>query len=140
MTLSLTAASVRGGSADTDEGIWRLPEALLREFPILARTNGVHELHPLLHPRYFDYLRTTRGITPFKAGVPGSHSELVALNKALRAREACLGRPAVDEDLAELFLNNVHLKGSLKGVGTPPYCPNCEGLVPTRVKFVEDLE
>lgn len=116
-----------------NEIVWRLPPELLAEAPGLARYSGNHVLHPLLESRYVEYLRLTGGVTPERAGLVGMHAEMVAINKALYAREAKLGVPAVEGDLSELLLLNRALQGRRKGFGTPPYCDNCSAYVPVEV-------
>jgi hypothetical protein len=90
-------------------------------------------LHPLLKKRLDDYLKGTGGVTPERAGKPGSHSEIVALNRALYAREAALGRPVQPHELSEFVLHNRSLKGPRRVEGVPPPCVNCEAIVPPEV-------
>ncbi len=93
-------------------------------------------LHPLLRARYKAYLKATGGSTPVKAGIPGAHSEIVALNKALYAREAALGRVATESDLSEFVLHNRSLRGTTKIEGVPPPCDNCRGILPPEVEVL----
>lgn len=93
-------------------------------------------LHPLLKKRLADYLEKAGSVTPPRAGTPGSHSEIVALNRALFEREAALGRPVRPRELSEFVLHNRSLRGPRKLEGVPPLCPNCEAIVPPEVKVL----
>jgi hypothetical protein len=93
-------------------------------------------LHPLLKERLADYLKKTGGVTPPRAGTPGSHSEIVALNRALFERQTALGRPVQPQELSEFVLHNRSLKGPRKIEGVPPPCPNCEAVIPPEVKVL----
>jgi hypothetical protein len=93
-------------------------------------------LHPILKKRLTDYLRTTEGVTPAKAGEPGSHSEIVALNRALYEREAALGHPVQPSELSEFVLHNRALHGSRKSTGVPPPCENCAAILPPGVRIL----
>lgn len=95
-----------------------------------------HNLHPLLEKRLADYLRRTGGVTPAKAGMPGTHSEIVALNRALHEREATLGRPVQPQELPEFVLHNRSLRGSTKVEGIPPPCDNCAAILPPEVRIL----
>lgn len=51
----------------------------------------------------------------------GGHSEIVALDKAIKAREAATGRPVTEADLGSFDLHNRHMPNN-----SPMYrCPNC---------------
>ncbi len=95
-----------------------------------------HNLHPLLQERFADYLRKAGGVTPAKAGKPGTHSEIVALNRALYEREAALGRPVHPRELPEFVLHNRSLRGSTKVEGIPPPCENCAAILPPEVRIL----
>ncbi|UOQ72681.1 type VI secretion system tube protein TssD [Hymenobacter cellulosilyticus] len=82
-------------------------------------------LHSLLGKRLEAYLKATNGKTPENLGVAGAHSEIYALDQALKAREKHTGRPVTQQDLAGFLLHNRSLRGSTKGVGVPPRCTNC---------------
>ena len=83
-------------------------------------------LHPILDKRLKDYLQETGGITPEKAGEPGAHSEINALNDALWARTST-GEEVQESDLKDFLVHNLSLKGTRKG--TPvPRCANCFGI------------
>ena len=58
------------------------------------------------------------------AGTPGAHSEVVATDKALKAREAFNGRPATEADLSDLHLHN---RSTMEATGGQPMnrCDNC---------------
>jgi RHS repeat-associated protein len=93
------------------------------------------DLHPLLKEHYDRLMATTGGQTPVKAGIPGAHSEIVALNKALRAREAATGRAVTADDLSGFAIHNRSLlKNKVEGV--PPLCDNCQAIVPPGVEVV----
>jgi hypothetical protein len=92
-------------------------------------------LHPLLRQRLTTYLSDTGGVTPAQAGVAGSHSEIVALNKALYAREAALGRPVTEAELGEFVIHNKSLWPS-RPEGVPPPCVNCANILPPSVKIL----
>jgi hypothetical protein len=86
------------------------------------------DLHPVLRKRLDSYLESTGGITPPRAGVPGTHSEINALDKAIKSREARTGTAVVESDLKDFLLNNRSLIGKRCGVGIPPRCPNCAAI------------
>ena len=93
-------------------------------------------LHPLIEKRLVDYLKKTEGFTPAKAGEPGTHSEIVALSRALYEREAALGRPVQLQELSEFVLHNRALHGSRKITGIPPPCTNCAAILPPEVRIL----
>jgi hypothetical protein len=93
-------------------------------------------LHPLIKERLADYLKRMEGVTPAKAGEPGSHSEIVALNRALYERETTLGSPVQLQELSEFVLHNRALHGSRKITGIPPPCPNCAAILPPEVRIL----
>lgn len=91
------------------------------------------KMHPLLKNRYEAYLAGSGGITPLKAGVPGAHSEVGALNKALWARDP-RGRMTVLPE-GEFAMHNAALYRN-RPEGVPPMCTNCSGIIPTQIKFL----
>jgi RHS repeat-associated protein len=91
------------------------------------------KLHPLLEARYKQYLTDAAGDTPAKAGIPGAHSEISALNTAFYAREAALGRPLTASDLSEFTIHNRTLWRGQSGM-VPPPCPNCAAIIPPGVR------
>jgi hypothetical protein len=93
-------------------------------------------LHPLLQRRLDDYLAATGGTTPARAGAPGTHSEIIALSRALYEREAALGRPVRLQELSEFVLHNRALRGPRKITGVPPPCPNCEAILPSETRVL----
>jgi hypothetical protein len=107
-----------------------------RTFFGLNQDEPLGNLHPLLKQRLTDYLDSTGGATPPRAGKPGSHSEIVALNRALYEREAALGRPVDPQELSEFVLHNRSLFGSKKLKGIPPPCPNCEAILPPGIRIL----
>jgi len=107
-----------------------------RTFFGLNQDEPLGNLHPILKKRLADYLDSTGGATPPRAGKPGSHSEIVALNRALYEREAALGRPVDPQELSEFVLHNRSLFGSKKLKGIPPPCPNCEAILPPGIRIL----
>lgn len=107
-----------------------------RTFFGVNQKKPIKNLHPLIKNRLMDYMRATGGVTPERAGIPGAHSELVALNQALYEREAALGRPVEPQELSEFLLHNRSLLGLKKIEGIPPPCPNCEAILPPGVKVL----
>lgn len=97
-------------------------------------------LHPLLAKRLKELRRhleevKASGSAPEelldkinRAGEPGTHSEIIALNKALKAREA-LGHAVSEADLADFVYANRGLTGKLAGQTVPPPCYNCRILL-----------
>lgn len=94
------------------------------------------DLHPLLRKSLDAYRAATRGVSPERAGVPGAHSEIVALNRALYEREAAFGRPVEPQELSEFVLHNRSLLGAKKVEGIPPPCPNCEAILPQGIRIL----
>ena len=86
------------------------------------------DLHPLLQQRLDNYLEATNGATPVRAGVPGSHSEIMALDQAIKAREARLGITATETDISDFLLHNRSLIGERRAIGIPPRCANCAAI------------
>jgi hypothetical protein len=88
-------------------------------------------LHPVLQKR-LDALNKAKEDGTFKpserCGEPGYHSEIYALDEALKAREARLGRPATEADLSEMLLHNRSLYRKWNGDLVPPRCDNCNVL------------
>jgi hypothetical protein len=72
--------------------------------------------------------RTAEEMRVLTAGTPGYHSEVYALDSALKAREATSGIAATIEDLKDFLLHNTALKGKQAGIGVPPRCFNCNPL------------
>lgn len=104
-----------------------LTPAQLRDPEFMTRWRD--DLHPLLRDRLDAHERALADNTISapsldieRAGVPGSHSEINALNQALQAREAA-GLPVREEDLGDLLLHNRSLGRDSSGV--PPRCINC---------------
>jgi hypothetical protein len=86
------------------------------------------DLHPLMQQRLDAYLEATGGVTPPRAGIPGSHSEISALNQAIRAREILTGVPVIESDLSIFLLHNRALIGERSIIGIPPRCANCAAI------------
>ncbi len=97
----------------------------------LGLNKGVvpENLHPILQNRLAQYEAdiSTGSVTPHFSS-PGTHSEIYALNEALYAREARLGRPVLENELGEFLLHNRSLRGTNRIEGVPPRCTNCEYL------------
>jgi hypothetical protein len=93
-------------------------------------------LHPLLQERLDDYIAKLGGVKPTRWGELGSHSEIVALSRALYEREAALGRSVEPQELSEFVLHNRSLHGPRKIQGIPPPCPNCEAILPPQVRVL----
>jgi hypothetical protein len=88
------------------------------------------QLHPILKQRLIAYkqklgnnlIKVEDPLSISKAGEPGSHSEIRALDQALKAREAHTGQPATEADLSSFLLHNRSLNDP---TGVPPRCVNC---------------
>ena len=57
-----------------------------------------------------------------RAQIPGQHSEVIALDKALKARRQILKRKMTEKDIEELLLHNRNMTDPSK---VPPRCINC---------------
>ena len=78
------------------------------------------------NPTAYEYPQGRRGGFP-ATDVPGTHSEVVATNKALWAREAA-GAPTDEAHLSEILVDNRRLFGG--GAGLPaPCCANCTAIL-----------
>jgi hypothetical protein len=89
-----------------------------------ARLGAWHEANP-------DYVPNP------KTGVPGSHAEFDVLNQALATREARLGRPATNADIADIVIFNLATK-KYEGspIGSPkPRCDICKVLTDGAVVY-----
>lgn len=86
------------------------------------------DLHPLMQQRLNAYLEATEGVTPARAGIPGSHSEISALDQAIKAREARTGITVTASDLPDFLLHNRSLIGERRVIGIPPRCANCAAI------------
>lgn len=75
------------------------------------------------------------------ADAVGGHSEVNALNPAIRDREKVLGRKLVEKDLGVFELHNVWLSGDRAGT-TAPRCEHCariaRGVAVTQAVFVAE--
>lgn len=81
-----------------------------------------------LHPLLKDRLENHNVIDPTgKAGTPGAHSEIQALDQALKAREAATGKPVTKADLADFQLHNRGMTTHAPNVPVPR-CPHCAAL------------
>jgi RHS repeat-associated protein len=106
--------------------------------PTAAEMQQLREsLHPILRTRldaleaHLAELQRTGQITDAveRAGVAGTHSEIVALNKAIKAREALTGVSVTERDLADFVYVNRNLQGPFAGQCVPPPCYNCSYLI-----------
>ena len=94
-------------------------------------------LHPILRTRlealeaHLAELRRTGRLTNEmeRAGVAGTHSEIIALNKAIKAREAFTGVSVTVRDLPDFVFVNRSLQGEFCGQTVPPPCYNCSYLI-----------
>lgn len=87
-------------------------------------SNIPSNLHPLLAARLEKYVAANAGKLNPKWSIPGSHSEIWALNQALQRREALgIGVQSLDD----FGLYNVSLWRNRLGT-TVPRCGNCNFL------------
>ncbi len=97
-------------------------------FFAINKTGLPANLHPVLAGRVAKLQQA--GALHFSA--PGAHSEVHALNDALWAREAALGRIATEADLGEMMLSNMWLRSSRNGnmrvYADAPRCGNCSDI------------
>ena len=74
---------------------------------------------------------TDEEIAVLKAGDPGYHAEVHALNAAIRAREVRDGRQMSNEEVKKILdsfmVHNVDISGN--GKLPPPPCPNCHDII-----------
>lgn len=85
------------------------------------------DLDPILAERLKRFkAKYPDGKYPHPISKPGQHSEIYALNEALKARRAA-GMDVTEGDLQDFALYNEKLRGSTPG--EPPCCPNCTGLL-----------
>lgn len=102
------------------------------------RTNGEFdkfkkELHPYLKTKLENYEQKLKNgeiqasdDDIARAGLPGSHSEIVAIDKTLKAIEKKLGKELSDSEVSELLPQLLLHNRSLKNPdGVPPRCVNC---------------
>lgn len=106
---------------------------LLEEHPTLSRTGAnAHELQQWTRDSIEQHIERSDGIIPIRAGGPGTHAEVRALNTIV----------ALYPDQAERLLSNTTLCTSkLTGEGaTKPFiaCINCSGIIPKTVDVWTD--
>jgi hypothetical protein len=87
--------------------------------------NPPKNLHPILQKRLNEYKLKFPNEKPHFSK-PGSHSEIIATDKALKAREAS-GLKVTEADLKDFQIHNEWLKGK---ANTAPMCQNCDYLLP----------
>ncbi|MBO0358413.1 DUF4280 domain-containing protein [Hymenobacter sp. BT186] len=95
-----------------------------------AYTKFYEEAHPVVKNRIDaqnEALRNGTATAKETAGTPGAHSEVVALDKTLKAREAYTGRPATEADLADFHLHN---RSTMNATAGQPMnrCDNCRNI------------
>ncbi|HEX8325915.1 MAG TPA: PAAR-like protein [Hymenobacter sp.] len=95
-----------------------------------AYTKFYEESHPVIKGRIDsqnEALRNGTATAKETAGTPGAHSEVVALDKTLKAREAHTGRPVTEADLSELHLHN---RSTMNATAGQPMnrCDNCRNI------------
>ncbi|MFB4285336.1 hypothetical protein ACBJ59_59485 [Nonomuraea sp. MTCD27] len=94
--------------------------------PTLQRRVGELQDYADRNPTAYTYRDGTQGGLPHPDTL-GTHSEVVATNKALWAREA-IGAPTSEAHLSEIVIDNRRLFGG--GAGSPaPCCPNCTAIL-----------
>ena len=91
------------------------------------------KIHPLLKARYEAYLNDTGGVTPPKAGIPGAHSEVGALNKALWAADPTGAWTSIPEGRFTMYNQQLYRN---QAPSVPPKCDNCMGIIPKEIKFL----
>jgi len=115
----------------------RFPE----DGPFFGQNTGIpDDLHPVLRARLDQHNQNIEDglVSPSPtAGTPGDHSEINALDQALKNRDRRTGQQSTDDDLNDMIGHNVNLKnGSVAnddgtrtkipaGTGCPPRCDNC---------------
>ena len=102
-------------------------------FGINDKGGAVPNLHPILQNRLDDLVKRTNGLgnrPHYRNEIPGSHSEISALNQALWAR----GNVSIS-DLNQFIMHNRSLRGGTKVSGVPPRCKDCNELT-QGVKFI----
>jgi RHS repeat-associated protein len=129
----VSTTAVHGRSSDPLAGHTGLNVQRGKGFPPTAAEMGQlrSNLHPVLLAR-LDRLeriladaRSSGDVTAAmtRAGVPGTHSEIVALNKSIGDWERQMGRAFTESDFSEFTLVNRNLQASFPSA--PPPCFNC---------------
>ena len=93
-------------------------------FGINDKGGAIPDLHPILQKRLDKLVERTNGLgnrPNFRNEIPGSHSEIGALNQALWAR----GNVSIS-DLNQFIMHNRSLRGATKISGVPPRCKDCK--------------
>jgi hypothetical protein len=88
------------------------------------------DAHPVVRSRIDaqnEALQNGTATAKATAGTPGAHSEVVALDKMLKAREAYTGQPATEADVSELYLHN---RSTMNATAGQPMnrCDNCRNI------------
>jgi len=108
-----------------------------RNFSPIELTDGTfakfkENLHPLLKKRLQGFeakgVKLADPSDVARAGTAGSHSEIVALDKALKAREVLTGKAVGESELSSFLLHNrnlINAKGLPAPTGVPPRCVGC---------------
>jgi hypothetical protein len=93
-------------------------------------TKFKEQLHPLLKERLEEYtlklkvgeIKAEDPLSLDKGGIPGTHSEIRALDQALKSREVYSGKSVTGDDLSSFLLHNRSLNDP---TGVPPRCAHC---------------
>lgn len=105
----------------------------------LPTAQEIEYLESILHPVLLERVRQQQAIlsnaaslgtmTRYQqaASVPGTHSEIIALNKAILAREEATGMAFTAKELNSLMVYNRSLSGGRIG-SSPPACFNCDAI------------
>ena len=88
------------------------------------------DAHPVVRSRINaqnEALQNGTATAKATAGTPGAHSEVVALDKTLKVREAYTGKPATEMDVSELYLHNRSTMNATAGQQMSR-CDNCRNI------------
>lgn len=95
-----------------------------------AYSQFYEDAHPVVRSRIDaqnEALQNGTATAKATAGTPGAHSEVVALDKTLKAREVYTGQPATEADVSELYLHN---RSTMNATAGQPMnrCDNCRNI------------
>ncbi|MEN1835979.1 RHS repeat-associated core domain-containing protein [Pseudomonas lijiangensis] len=100
-----------------------------------AYSSGEQPLHPFMETQIRQHVEESNFMIPSKAGIPGMHAEVQALNRLLNER-APTGQN-VHKVLAESYLFTKRLTGNKDMPGSDfPACFNCSGIIPPFVHVI----
>ncbi|MEZ4776019.1 MAG: YwqJ-related putative deaminase, partial [Bacteroidia bacterium] len=105
-------------------------DAMTGEIFYGQNTGVPQKLHPILELRYNGLINRTSGLgnrPHYVNELPGSHSEINALNKALWSRQEKYGGVS-EKELGEFLLHNRALRNPRQGEYIPPRCLDCQEL------------